>query len=389
MTHQLTVIGASGFVGSSLAELLKNHPDLETKLLVHGSGRAARLARGNFDFLAVDILDKRQLGAALKGSDFVVNCTRGGADVMLKGLDNIIDACKETGVQRLVHLSSVAVYGDPPHPESATEDAPTLPAKGSYGELKLNQDVKVQAAAKSGLSTVILCPPNITGPYSDYVTDIIYSLESGRFRLLDDGEKPINVVDVRNLSAAIVSAFGSGAGNGQRFFICDAEQVSWKAIYTELSPLLRCSPKNLFISSEKFRDIYSSSGPKPPKPQGGAIRHLASDDVRRALRAHPRWAAVEKILRRAVARMGPQVEDRLREKLVGPVHVAKMSLSPELDVSLIAQQLREVRHSIEHARTELKYSPTYSVEKSFADFRDWYGAYCAVGTHEYALLANR
>src|SRR6185503_20073057 len=106
-------------------------------------------------------------------------------------------------VQRFVHLSSVAVYGDPPPAESVHESAPTKPENGSYGWIKLQQDQLVKEAAIAGLPSVILCPPNISGPYSDYLVSLVDCLRGGRFAMLQDGSAPCNLVDVSNLSHAI------------------------------------------------------------------------------------------------------------------------------------------------------------------------------------------
>jgi nucleoside-diphosphate-sugar epimerase len=91
---------------------------------------------------------------------------------MIDGLRNILAACRSAGVRRFVHLSSVLVY-DPPPPESTDEDAPAIPQPGaeSYGFMKLEQDKMVQGAAKSRLPAVILCPPNISGPFSGCMAD--------------------------------------------------------------------------------------------------------------------------------------------------------------------------------------------------------------------------
>ena len=111
----------------------------------------------------LDLFDPKQVRSELADVTHVVNCSRGGNDVMLKGLKNLLAACREQGVRRFVHLSSVAVYGNPPPPDSVHETAPTKPEPESYGWVKLQQGDMVKEAAQAGLSSIVLCPPNISG----------------------------------------------------------------------------------------------------------------------------------------------------------------------------------------------------------------------------------
>ncbi len=170
-TKRIVILGASGFVGTTLAERLWKRPEVEVIPVIHSAGTAWRLARRNVPLVQVDIADRAALGEVLRGATHVVNCTRGPRNVMIDGLQEILDSCRASSVRRFVHLSSVMVYGDPPHLDSHHEDAPTDPPSGaeSYGRIKLEQDSMVRAAAAAGLPSIVLCPANISGPFSGYV----------------------------------------------------------------------------------------------------------------------------------------------------------------------------------------------------------------------------
>src|SRR5215467_10593742 len=199
----IDVIGASGFVGSSLMERALHRGDRRWKPVIHGSGNAWRLTRWGLPLVAIDLLDQASIARAIDGCTHVVNCSRGDDQVMIKGLSNLLAVCGERKVQGFVHLSSVMVYGDPPAPDSVTEDGETRPAKGTYGWTKLKQDQIVQRYAKAGLPAIILCPPNITGPYSPYLVALVEELRAGTFLALDGGSAVINIVDCENLCYAI------------------------------------------------------------------------------------------------------------------------------------------------------------------------------------------
>lgn len=388
MPDKLAVIGASGFVGAALTEYALDHTGLAVTPFCHSTGGASRLAHRGLEIHPLDLLDHDRVQHAMRGFDYVANCARGSKRVMLDGLDNLIRACRNAKVKKLVHLSSVAVYGDPPHPASTSEDAPTSPALGSYGAVKLAQDDKIRRAAGQGLGAVILCPPNIIGPYSDYLTDIIHGIELGRFRLVDGGQHPINIVDVNNLSACMLSAFASNVTDGRRLFACEPGDITWRALCDELQPLLRGKPEIPDMRAAEFTRSAAADAARPDRASGGALKHLLSDEVRSALRLHPKWAALENAAKAGIRKLGKGTEERLRSDLNGPIDVG-IKRQPEcLDRSLIRQQLRDVRHDPARCYSELGFSPPLSFAQSMQAFRDWYTSHFEPASPEWVLLGE-
>jgi len=372
---RIVVLGASGFVGTTLVERLQKWSGVDVVPVIHSAGSAWRLARRSTPLVQVDIADRNALGNALGGATHVVNCTRGGRDVMIDGLRNILDACRTAGVRRFVHLSSVMVYGDPPHPDSHHEDAPAhpLPGADSYGLIKLEQDRMVQAAAAAGLPSVVLCPPNISGPFSDYVAGIVNALRNGSFALLDDGKSPCNLIDVRNLCHAMELALETEgeAVDGARMFVTDGEQVSWKDVVTELLDLSGAGEVRHIERAELLR-LAGRDTPQAAPSIGASIRHLVSSDVRAALRKDPLLAKLDRTARTAVTKLGRGMETKLRLGIEGPTPVSRPEPYAKLAVGLCAQQLREVWHRNDRAGRLLGFKPPVSFGRSMADFRAWY-----------------
>jgi hypothetical protein len=106
-----TVLGASGFVGAHLCERLIAAGTDEVVPVIHSSGSAWRLARRGVPLRSANLLDKHEIASALNGCTHVVNCSRGGDDVMLRGLRNLLDVCDGLRIAGFVHLSSVMVTG--------------------------------------------------------------------------------------------------------------------------------------------------------------------------------------------------------------------------------------------------------------------------------------
>ena len=383
---RVAVFGASGFVGNALVDRLFAREGVTVVPLLRSSGKAWRLAKRSISVQTVDLLDAEEVERSLQGCTHVVNCSRGDDAVMIGGLRNLLDGARKAGVKCFVHLSSVAVYGDPPGIESASEDArPPKLAKGSYGAVKLEQDEMVAKAAKGGLPSIILCPPNISGPYSPYLNAIVDGLRSGQLALVDGGSSPCNLVDVDNLSAAIELALDHGTSTPTRLFITDGSAPTWRELFDELSPLVEANASLRKLSS---MELESAIRPVDAAPRSvfRSLKHVVSSDVRAALRKDPLWASIDGIVRRAAGSFGSDFEDRLRLSVEGPLTVARASPFDGLNLRLIAQQLRKVTHSCERATVELGYDPVFSFSESMDAYRRWYIDLHRMATPEWKLL---
>ena len=379
----IAVIGASGFVGSALVErLTEGRQSYRLIPFIHSSGNAMGLARRNLELRSIDLLDGRAVDDALTGVTHVVNCSRGGEELMFRGLRNLLAASKKHRIHRFVHLSSVAVYGDPPPANSTSETADAAPEPKSYAWIKLEQDRMVAAAAARGLPSIVLCPPNISGPGSYFLMTLVDALRSGTFALLEDGATACTLVDVTNLAHAIELALEGGPTDGRRIFITDDEETTWGALIAAVLPLAECEGRPPGITRQALLQHKANTRKQGISVMQG-LKHLISSDVREAMRKDPFWAKAEMLLRSGIAKLGSSVEDKLKQAVEGPMRIARMDapLSP-----LAQQQLRGVWHSCSLAKTVLHYRPVYSWAESMRGFSRWYRVQHGMNTPMWPLL---
>ncbi len=115
---KIGILGGSGFVGRALARHL-NEAGYELKILTRKKA-AVHPALNRLPLLEtiqVDVHDPTQLSAALSGCDAVINLVgilngRGGKGsafylVHVELTDKVIRACRELGIQRLLHVSAI------------------------------------------------------------------------------------------------------------------------------------------------------------------------------------------------------------------------------------------------------------------------------------------
>jgi nucleoside-diphosphate-sugar epimerase len=85
-----------------------------------------------------------------------------GADVMMRGLINLLESAKKHKIERFVYISSSMVYGD--FEDQVLEDAECRP-QGQYGIMKLAGEWLVKDyARRCGFEYVIIRPSAVYGP---------------------------------------------------------------------------------------------------------------------------------------------------------------------------------------------------------------------------------
>ncbi len=133
MSRRVLVTGAEGYIGRLLVDALAKEAELE---VIATDVRAPRAPIAGVTHATLDITDRAAVGQALVGVDTVVHLaaivTPGpGQDrafqyaVDVEGTRNVLEACTEAGVAKLVYTSSGAAYGyDPANGALLREEDP-------------------------------------------------------------------------------------------------------------------------------------------------------------------------------------------------------------------------------------------------------------------------
>lgn len=170
----ILVTGASGLLGSALAAELAARGE-RVRVLVRHTALPGELARLSLESVPGDILDYPSLLAACRGADTVYHCAGlislmpGGWEKMRRvnvdGTANVLRACREGSVRRLVHVSSIEALSGRDRPR-LDDDTPFNPqgALLPYGRTKAFASNLVLEAVAAGLDAVIVSPTGIIGP---------------------------------------------------------------------------------------------------------------------------------------------------------------------------------------------------------------------------------
>jgi dihydroflavonol-4-reductase len=304
------VTGATGFLGSHLCRrLLKDGFDVTA--LCRPTSRTYALDGLPVTKKIGDVTDRASVDEAVIGNDYVFHAAAHGTYwgrhrkiqnlVNIEGTRNVVEACVDSGVKRLVFVSSITAIGLPPEPEKpANEEFPFNLESSSlnYHISKKRAEEIVLAAIAKGLETVIVNPANIWGPHGE------------RFRVADHVEKVIGkrtipyfkggicVVHVDDVVDGIMAAFKNGRA-GERY-ILGGQNLTLRAI-AELA-VRRLDQKASFVpvpnavtwaAAALFESVALATGRRPrityvTHQLASRFQYYDSEKAKRELGFNPR-----------------------------------------------------------------------------------------------------
>jgi nucleoside-diphosphate-sugar epimerase len=183
-----------------------------------------RVAAAGATFAEVDVTDRQALGAALGGVDLVVHTAAqvrewGSMDdfvrVNVAGTAHVLDACAEGGADRVVHLSSVVVYGYA-SPSEQDESAFRRAHGNPYIDTKSASD---RLACRRG--AVVIRPGDVYGPGSvPWTLRPLEMARAGQLAVPGRGDGLMLPLYVDDLAEAVALALANGEP-GQAYAVWD------------------------------------------------------------------------------------------------------------------------------------------------------------------------
>ena len=235
------VTGATGLVGMHLVPRLQRE-GWRVRALVRDPARAGLLSRADVTLATGDVLEATGFERAARGCDVVFHAAavitpRGGWEAYrrpnVEGTRNAI-AAATSAKARLVHVSSVAVYGDNDRYSAdgrkTDESAPLgrIPDTSFYARSKRESEALVFEAQRTGaLWATAVRPSVLYGPFDrQFVPRLARTLRHGFAPVIAGGHNTLAIVHAANVADGMVRVAQHDAANGRAFNLANDYDIT-------------------------------------------------------------------------------------------------------------------------------------------------------------------
>jgi UDP-glucose 4-epimerase len=322
---KLVLVGGAGLIGSHTADHLLKEDVKEIIIydnFVRGSmenlHNALKDPRVKIFDIGGDIMQTDILEAAFDGADgvfhfaalWLLQChdfPRSAFDVNIRGTFNVMEACVNKGIKRLVYSSSASVYGDAVR-EPMGEDHP-FNNKNFYGATKIAGEAMLRAFHhRYGLDYVGLRYMNVYGPRQDYhgayiavIMKMLDAIDKGDSpTIMGDGSEAFDFVAVEDCGLANVCAMKADTTD-QNYNVGTGTRTSLKELAEMLLELTECEKPINYAPRSQATLVKNRIG--DPVKASKEIDFTATIDLGEGLKRLIEWRASHKL----------EVERRRRE----------------------------------------------------------------------------
>jgi len=227
----IAVTGAAGGIGHAAVRGLLA-AGATVRGLTRSEAAAERLSTAGAEVVQGDLLDATALQELFRGADLALHLAawmggKGGARearrVNVDGARRVVAAAAAAGARRLVHVSSVAVYG-PSLEGEVDETNPTRAVGDPYGDTKLQgEEAAREAGLAEGIDVVVLRPTMVYGPrIASWTLTPLNALKAGVPLAFGDGQFLLDAVYVDDVVRAAALALVAPDAAGQTFNVTGA-----------------------------------------------------------------------------------------------------------------------------------------------------------------------
>ncbi len=202
------ITGGAGFLGINMARYLlaRGHDVVSLDLAPFDYPERDRVS-----IHTGDIRDRSAVDRAMQNVQIVIHTAAAlplykPEDIFSTDIDGtrtVLESAKQHGVERIIHISSTAVYGVPDHHPLYETDP--LVGVGPYGKAKIEAERAFEQYRSAGMCVPIIRPKSFIGPERLGVFALFYDwAKDGKgFPMIGSGRNRYQLLDVEDLCDAI------------------------------------------------------------------------------------------------------------------------------------------------------------------------------------------
>ena len=215
------------------------------RTLVRRNSDTATLTAVGCELWTGDITDEASVRKAMEGVDAAVHCAAFASDwgpretfvrVNTEGSRHVFDSALQSGVKRVVHISTTDVFGIYTDGRTIDDSFPLKETGFPYSDTKAEAErIAFTYAQERGLPVAVIRPTFIYGPGDrTFLPEVVHAMRTHQMAFIGRPRNTIPLCYIDNLVDAIILALTHDEAMGQGYIVCDGPVVSWK----ELTDLL-------------------------------------------------------------------------------------------------------------------------------------------------------
>lgn len=234
---KVLITGATGFIGSHLAESL-HAKGYQLRCLVRKTSNLHWIRHLPVEYVYGDLFDEQALNTAVKNIDYIYHLagvTKAkskeeyfkGNHLATKNLLEIV-LSSHSNLKRFIHVSSQTAVGPTLSGLSVDETTPFHPIT-TYGISKMEAE-KECLALMGKLPITIVRPPAVYGPRDKDVFEFFNTMNKGLQPMIGFNNKTVSLIHVKDLVDGMIVAGENPNGLHQTYFISSERFYNWKEV---------------------------------------------------------------------------------------------------------------------------------------------------------------
>jgi len=246
---RILITGGTGFIGSRLAlACIQRGHDVTALGQANTAAEAANvdwLAANGVRVVGASVTDQPALGTSLRGVDLVFHLAAAqhemnvGDDhfreVNVGGVSNVLDAALGAGVGRVVHGSTIGVYGSC---EGVIDEETPCRPDNIYGLTKLEGE-RLAVSYADRLPVVIVRIPEVYGPGDRRLLKLFRAIQNRRLVRIGPGRNLHHPMYVDDLVAALLALSAHSDAPGQILLLAGKDPVSTDQMIDAIADAVR------------------------------------------------------------------------------------------------------------------------------------------------------
>jgi nucleoside-diphosphate-sugar epimerase len=253
MAAKLNVItGATGLLGSHVAEQLVERGE-RVRALVRPTSDTTFLRSLGVELVEGDLAKPQTLPRAVEGTDVVYHCAARVGDwgpwrvfkaEVIDATANLLGACQAAGVGRLLHVSSIIVYGHPKERDGLFNEDEPLGQHPWVWDYYCRAKVAAERLCQEYRGEVTIVRPSwMYGPRDrTSLTRVLKALQARRVAIIGRGDNRLNIVYAADVADGAIRAANHPGAAGRAYNLSSPGEITQLDFLAHLTAQLGLPP---------------------------------------------------------------------------------------------------------------------------------------------------